>query len=56
MDIWLPLSSSVLAWSELQASYDSSRYISPEHLADLYKFFICEYPVMFMEDLFDQEN
>lgn len=30
-----------------------SRYITPEHLADLYKSFMQEYPVVSTEDSFD---
>ncbi|ELW67905.1 Alpha-enolase [Tupaia chinensis] len=33
---------------------DSSRYITPDQLADMYKSFIKDYPVASTEDLFDQ--
>ncbi|KAL1765775.1 alpha-enolase [Sigmodon hispidus] len=35
---------------------DSSRYISPDQLADLYKSFIRDYPVVSIEDPFDQDD
>ncbi|XP_045144734.1 alpha-enolase-like [Echinops telfairi] len=35
---------------------DPSRYISPDQLADLYKSFIANYPVVFIEDPFDQDD
>nr|AAA35698.1 c-myc binding protein [Homo sapiens] len=35
---------------------DPSRYISPDQLADLYKSFIKDYPVVSIEDPFDQDD
>lgn len=35
---------------------DSSRYITPDQLADLYKSFIQDYPVVSIEDPFDQDD
>uniref|UniRef100_I3LK59 Enolase n=1 Tax=Sus scrofa TaxID=9823 RepID=I3LK59_PIG len=35
---------------------DPSRYISPDQLADLYKSFIRDYPVVSIEDPFDQDD
>ncbi|XP_041503924.1 alpha-enolase-like isoform X2 [Microtus oregoni] len=35
---------------------DASRYITPDQLADLYKSFIREYPVVSIEDPFDQDD
>ncbi|KAL4667683.1 hypothetical protein H8959_006372 [Pygathrix nigripes] len=35
---------------------DPSRYISPDELADLYKSFIKDYPVVSIEDPFDQDD
>nr|XP_061813502.1 alpha-enolase-like isoform X1 [Nerophis lumbriciformis] len=35
---------------------DPSRYITPEELADLYKSFVKDYPVVSIEDPFDQDD
>uniref|UniRef100_A0A7N8YEF4 phosphopyruvate hydratase n=1 Tax=Mastacembelus armatus TaxID=205130 RepID=A0A7N8YEF4_9TELE len=35
---------------------DSSRYITPDELADLYKSFVKDYPVVSIEDPFDQDD
>uniref|UniRef100_A0A672H1P4 phosphopyruvate hydratase n=1 Tax=Salarias fasciatus TaxID=181472 RepID=A0A672H1P4_SALFA len=35
---------------------DPSRYISPDELADLYKSFVKDYPVVSIEDPFDQDD
>ncbi|XP_074710594.1 alpha-enolase-like isoform X2 [Strix uralensis] len=35
---------------------DPSRYISPDHLADLYKGFVKNYPVVSIEDPFDEDD
>ncbi|CAH7446572.1 Eno1 [Phodopus roborovskii] len=35
---------------------DASRYITPDQLADLYKSFIRDYPVVSIEDPFDQDD
>jgi enolase len=35
---------------------DASRYITPDQLADLYKSFIKDYPVVSIEDPFDQDD
>uniref|UniRef100_A0A8C1U829 phosphopyruvate hydratase n=1 Tax=Cyprinus carpio TaxID=7962 RepID=A0A8C1U829_CYPCA len=35
---------------------DPSRYISPDQLADLYKSFVKDYPVVSIEDPFDQDD
>ncbi|CAH6786844.1 unknown_gene_10397 [Phodopus roborovskii] len=35
---------------------DASRYITPDQLADLYKSFIQDYPVVSIEDPFDQDD
>uniref|UniRef100_A0A8B9IZ05 phosphopyruvate hydratase n=1 Tax=Amazona collaria TaxID=241587 RepID=A0A8B9IZ05_9PSIT len=35
---------------------DPSRYISPDQLADLYKGFVKNYPVVSIEDPFDQDD
>ncbi|KAH0509640.1 Alpha-enolase [Microtus ochrogaster] len=35
---------------------DASRYITPDQLADLYKTFIREYPVVSIEDPFDRDD
>uniref|UniRef100_A0A3Q1AHX8 phosphopyruvate hydratase n=1 Tax=Amphiprion ocellaris TaxID=80972 RepID=A0A3Q1AHX8_AMPOC len=35
---------------------DPSRYITPDELADLYKSFVKDYPVMSIEDPFDQDD
>ncbi|MEE6507859.1 hypothetical protein FKM82_017161 [Ascaphus truei] len=35
---------------------DASRYISPDKLADLYKSFVKDYPVVSIEDPFDQDD
>uniref|UniRef100_A0A7N5JUG2 phosphopyruvate hydratase n=2 Tax=Amniota TaxID=32524 RepID=A0A7N5JUG2_AILME len=35
---------------------DPSRYISPDQLADLYKSFVKNYPVVSIEDPFDQDD
>uniref|UniRef100_A0A667X7K7 phosphopyruvate hydratase n=1 Tax=Myripristis murdjan TaxID=586833 RepID=A0A667X7K7_9TELE len=35
---------------------DPSRYISPDELADLYKSFVNDYPVVSIEDPFDQDD
>uniref|UniRef100_A0A8C9IHK2 phosphopyruvate hydratase n=1 Tax=Piliocolobus tephrosceles TaxID=591936 RepID=A0A8C9IHK2_9PRIM len=41
---------------DFKSPNDPSRYISPDQLADLYKSFIKDYPVVSMEDPFDQDD
>uniref|UniRef100_A0A8C5NUH6 Enolase n=1 Tax=Jaculus jaculus TaxID=51337 RepID=A0A8C5NUH6_JACJA len=40
---------------EFKSPDDANRYISPDQLADLYKSFIKDYPVVSIEDPFDQD-
>ncbi|KAL4670067.1 hypothetical protein H8959_008621 [Pygathrix nigripes] len=41
---------------DFKSPNDPSRYISPDQLADLYKSFIKDYPVVSIEDPFDQDD
>ncbi|KAL6045482.1 hypothetical protein STEG23_004023 [Scotinomys teguina] len=41
---------------DFKSPNDPSRYITPDQLADLYKSFIWEYPVVSIEDPFDQDD